>query len=99
MVAHGVLAVEMEASALYTLAARHGRRALAICTVSDHIVTGEQTSSQEREQTFADMVEIALAAAVREDETLAQPAEASPRAAPPGRAARPGGHDGRPVRT
>ena len=69
MVEHGVLAVEMEASALYTLAARHGTRALAICTVSDHIVTGEHTSSQEREQTFSDMVEIALAAAVREDET------------------------------
>jgi purine-nucleoside phosphorylase len=59
-----VLAVEMEASALYTLAARHGRRALAICTVSDHIVTGELTSAQEREQTFATMVEIALTAAL-----------------------------------
>ena len=62
MVEHGVLAVEMEASALYTLAARHQRRALAICTVSDHIVTGEQTTSQEREQTFGRMVEIALTA-------------------------------------
>ena len=60
MVEYGVLAVEMEATALYTLAARHGRRALAICTVSDHIVTGEETSSEEREQTFGDMVEIAL---------------------------------------
>jgi purine-nucleoside phosphorylase len=65
MVEHGVLAVEMEASALYTLAARYGRRALAICTVSDHIVTGEETSSQEREQTFGPMVDIALAAALR----------------------------------
>ncbi|MGI9156857.1 MAG: purine-nucleoside phosphorylase [Marmoricola sp.] len=65
MVEHGVLAVEMEASALYTLAAQYGRRALAICTVSDHIVTGEQTSSQEREQTFAAMVDIALTAALR----------------------------------
>ena len=64
MVAYGVLAVEMEASALYTLAAKHGRRALAICTVSDHIVTGEETTSQEREQTFGEMVEIALAAAL-----------------------------------
>ena len=64
MVPYGVLAVEMEASALYTLAARHGRRALAICTVSDHIVTGEETTSQEREQTFGEMVEIALAAAL-----------------------------------
>lgn len=62
MVEYGVLAVEMEASALYTLAAQHGRKALAICTVSDHLVTGEETSSQEREQTFGDMVEIALAA-------------------------------------
>jgi purine-nucleoside phosphorylase len=64
MVAHGVLAVEMEASALYTLAASYGRQALAICTVSDHIVTGEQATSQEREQTYAPMVEIALAAAL-----------------------------------
>ena len=60
MVAHGVLAVEMEASALYTLAASYGRKALAICTVSDHIVTGEETTSAEREQTFGAMVDIAL---------------------------------------
>jgi purine-nucleoside phosphorylase len=60
LVDYGVLAVEMEASALYTLAAQHGARALAICTVSDHIVTGEETSAQEREQTFGHMVEIAL---------------------------------------
>jgi len=64
MVEYGVLAIEMEASALYTLAARHGRRALAICTVSDHIVTGEATTAAEREQTFGDMIEIALEAAV-----------------------------------
>ncbi len=64
MADYGVLAVEMEASALYTLAAKHGRRALAICTVSDHIVTGEETTVAEREQTFGEMVEIALAAAV-----------------------------------
>ena len=44
----------MEASALYTLAAKHGRRALAICTVSDHVVTGEETTAAEREQTFGD---------------------------------------------
>lgn len=62
MVAHGVLAIEMEASALYTLAAAHHRRALAICTVSDQIVTGEQTSANERETSFGAMVEIALAA-------------------------------------
>jgi purine-nucleoside phosphorylase len=64
MVAHGVLAVEMEASALYTLAAAYGRRALAVCTVSDHVVTGEETTATEREQTFAAMVEIALRAAL-----------------------------------
>ncbi len=64
MVEHGVLAIEMEASALYTLAARHGRRALAICTVSDHLVTGAETTAQEREQTFGAMVEIALEAVV-----------------------------------
>jgi purine-nucleoside phosphorylase len=60
MADYGVLAVEMEASALYTLAAEFGRRALAVCTVSDHIVTGEQTTAQEREETFTDMVGIAL---------------------------------------
>lgn len=63
MVEHGVLAVEMEACALYTLAASYGRQALAICTVSDHIVTGEEATSQEREQTFGPMVDIALTAA------------------------------------
>ena len=63
MVDYGVLAVEMEASALYTLAAKWRRRALAICTVSDHIVTGEETTAQEREQTFGRMVEVALTAA------------------------------------
>jgi len=64
MVGYGVLAVEMEASALYTLAAKHGRKALAICTVSDHVVTGEETTAAEREQTFGEMVEIALTAAL-----------------------------------
>jgi purine-nucleoside phosphorylase len=61
-VEHGVLAIEMEASALYTIAAGHGRRALSICTISDHVVTGERTTAEERERTFGDMVEIALAA-------------------------------------
>jgi purine-nucleoside phosphorylase len=64
MVDYGVLGVEMEASALYTLAAKYGRRSLAICTVSDHVVTGEETTAQERERTFADMVDIALTAAL-----------------------------------
>jgi len=63
LVAHGALAVEMEAAGLYTLAAFHQRRALSICTVSDHLVTHEETTSQEREQTFGDMIEIALRAA------------------------------------
>ncbi len=67
MAGHGVLAVEMEASALYTLAAAHKRRALAICTVSDHILTGEETTAAERQETFADMVHIALAAAFSSD--------------------------------
>ncbi len=62
MAEYGVAAVEMECNALYTLAAKHGRRALTICTVSDHIVTGEETTAQERQETFADMVDIALQA-------------------------------------
>ena len=62
MVDYGVLAVEMEASALYTIAASFSGRALTVCTVSDHVVTGEQTTAEEREQTFGDMVEIALEA-------------------------------------
>jgi len=63
MVRHGVLAVEMEAAELYTLAARHGRRALAVLTVSDHLQTGEALPSEDREKSFGDMVEIALEAA------------------------------------
>lgn len=59
---YGVLAVEMEASALYTLSAQFGRRALTVCTVSDHILTGGETTAREREQTFGDMVEVALEA-------------------------------------
>lgn len=62
MEAMGVLAVEMEAAGLYGAAAEHGARALTICTVSDHIRTGEATSSDEREKTFHEMVEIALEA-------------------------------------
>ncbi len=64
MVEYGVLAIEMEASALYTLAAKHGAKALAICTVSDHIVTGEALSAAERERSFGEMVDIALTAAL-----------------------------------
>ena len=60
MEAMGVLAVEMEAAGLYGVAAEHGARALTICTVSDHVRTGEATTSEEREKTFGDMVHIAL---------------------------------------
>jgi purine-nucleoside phosphorylase len=57
---YGVLAVEMESAALYTIAARFRARALTLLTVSDQIKTGERTTAQEREQTFSEMVEIAL---------------------------------------
>ena len=63
MTRHGVLAVEMEAAELYTVAARHGIRALAVLTVSDHLLTHEALPSEDRERTFGDMVEIALTAA------------------------------------
>lgn len=63
---YGVLGVEMEASAMYTIAAGHGARALAVCTVSDHLLTGEETTSQEREQSFGPMIDIALGAAFAE---------------------------------
>ena len=64
LAAYGVLAVEMESAALYTLAARFKARALTLLTVSDHIKTGAHTTAQEREQTFAHMVELALATVV-----------------------------------
>lgn len=63
MTRHGTLAVEMEAAELYSVAARHGARALAVLTVSDHLITGEALDSADREQGFSDMVEIALTAA------------------------------------
>ena len=56
----GVMAVEMEAAALYMNAARAGKRALAVCTVSDHIITGEATTAEERQNTFTQMMRIAL---------------------------------------
>lgn len=62
MEAMGVLAVEMEAAGLYGVAAEKGGRALTIATVSDHVRTGEATSSEERQQTFDEMVMIALEA-------------------------------------
>jgi purine-nucleoside phosphorylase len=63
MLRHGILGVEMEAAELYTLAARYQRRALAVLTVSDHIITHEALPAIDRERSFGDMVEIALIAA------------------------------------
>ena len=63
MVRHGILGVEMEAAELYTVAARHGARALGIMTVSDHLLTLEALPPEDRERSFGDMVEIALEAA------------------------------------
>ena len=60
---HGILCVEMEAAELYTLAARYGRRALAVLTISDHLLTHEALPSADRERSFGDMVQIALTAA------------------------------------
>ena len=56
----GVLAVEMEAAALYLNAARAGKNALAICTISDHIFTGEALPAEARQTSFTQMMEIAL---------------------------------------
>jgi purine-nucleoside phosphorylase len=61
---YGVLAVEMESAALYTIAARHRARALTLLTVSDHLKTGERATTQEREQTFTNMVHVALDAII-----------------------------------
>jgi purine-nucleoside phosphorylase len=63
MTRHGVLAVEMEAAELYILAARYGVRALAVLTISDHLLTHEALPSSDRQSSFRDMVEIALEAA------------------------------------
>jgi purine-nucleoside phosphorylase len=60
---HGILGVEMEAAELYILAARYGRRALGVMTVSDHLLTGEALPADQRERSFGDMIEIALTAA------------------------------------
>ncbi|MBR5411323.1 MAG: purine-nucleoside phosphorylase [Clostridia bacterium] len=61
----GVTAVEMEAAALYMNAARSGRNALAICTVSDHLITHEVTTAEERQTSFTDMMTLALETAIR----------------------------------
>lgn len=62
---YGILATEMEAAGLYTIAARHGKKALTILTISDHIITGEETTAEERETTFDDMIVIALETAIQ----------------------------------
>lgn len=59
-----VLAIEMETTALYTLAAKYNRQALSILTVSDHVVTGEETTAEERQTSFHEMMEIALETAI-----------------------------------
>ena len=56
----GVLAVEMEAAALYMNAARSGKKALAVCTVSDHLLTGESTTAEERQCSFGEMIKLVL---------------------------------------
>ena len=61
----GVMAVEMEAAALYMNAARLGKRALAMCTISDHLLTHELTTAEERQNSFTQMMELALEVAVR----------------------------------
>lgn len=61
----GVMAIEMEAAALYMNAARYGKKALAVCTISDHILTGEATTAEERQNSFTDMMELALETALR----------------------------------
>ncbi len=58
--AYNVLAVEMETAALYTIAAKYRRKALTLLTVSDHIITHEETTAEERQNTFKSMMEIAL---------------------------------------
>jgi len=60
----GVLALEMESSELYTLAAKYGRECLSILTISDHMITHEVTSSEERQNSFTRMMEIALETAI-----------------------------------
>lgn len=64
LIDYGVLAVEMESAALYTLAAKFGVESLSVLTVSDHLITHAQTTSDEREKSFGDMVEIALEASI-----------------------------------
>ncbi len=63
----GVMALEMEAAALYMNAARYGKRGLCICTISDHVLTGVETSAEERQNSFTQMMKVALDVAVAMD--------------------------------
>lgn len=63
---HGVLGIEMEAAIIYYLAAKHHVQALALMTVSDHILTGEETSAEERQKTFDEMIVVALETIIEE---------------------------------
>lgn len=60
LIEHNILAVEMETTALYTIAQKFDCRALSVLTVSDHLITGEETTAEERQTTFSDMIEVAL---------------------------------------
>lgn len=60
----GILAIDMETAALYMNAARYGKNALSICTVSNHILTGEETTAEERQNSFTDMMKVALETAL-----------------------------------
>lgn len=62
---YGALGIEMEAAELYTLAAKFRRKALAVLTVSDHILSGAQTSAEERQSSFTGMMKIALEAVIQ----------------------------------
>ncbi len=61
----GVMAIEMEAAGLYCTAARNGKRALAICSISDNLVTGEELDADARQTTFTNMMKIGLEIAVK----------------------------------
>lgn len=64
----GVMALEMEAAGLYMNAARYGKRALCICTISDHVLKGEETTAEERQNSFTTMMKVALDVAVAMDQ-------------------------------
>ncbi|GGX92320.1 purine nucleoside phosphorylase DeoD-type [Litchfieldella qijiaojingensis] len=66
---YGIVGIEMEAAGLYGVAAEYGARAMTICTVSDHILRGEALSSDERQTTFNEMIEVTLEAVLRDDST------------------------------